>query len=174
MLSAVVLCADARVPVSVSAEAMVRTLSSLVPAAIEGLVRDVTLATVAGDPQAARVADHAGCGLVEAASPGLVIAGALAATRGDLVFVLRAGRAPEHGFLEELVDLFDGSAHRLPSAVLRAAPASFAARLAPALSPVEGLIGRKSLLPRDASSLEGLRRALSAPVTLRSRLRRVV
>lgn len=175
MLSALIIAADARVPVSASPEAMARSLAALVPAAIRGLLRDVTLAALAGAAQADSIADHAGCGLAEAASPQAVLAAGLARARGERILLLRAGYAPEAGFVEELADQFDrdpGSAPR--SAILHVRPETFLARLLPLLSPVEALIVRRADIGKNVDSLAGLRGALIAPMRFRCRLRRVV
>ncbi|MDB5644321.1 MAG: uncharacterized protein JWN07_3638, partial [Hyphomicrobiales bacterium] len=102
MLSAIILAADAR-QAPVPPDALVRTLAALVPAAIEGLVRDVTLAGLAGS-ELADIADHAGCEFVESVDAGMIIAHALKIARGPNVFLLRAGRAPEAGFIDEIGD----------------------------------------------------------------------
>lgn len=174
MLSAVIVASDGRVRVSASPEAMVRTLASLVPAAIEGLIRDVTLAATNGTAQAAEIADHAGCALALSAGPDSVLAAGLAAARGDLVLILRAGRAPEAGFIEEITDMFGVARTRAPAAaILRASPATLLQRLFPGLGAVEGLIVRKAAIAPGVSSLEQLRGALASPREFRCRLRLV-
>ena len=174
MLSAVIFAGAGPGRSFASPEAIVRTLASLVPAAIAGTVRDVTLAAMSGAPGARQIADHAGCELVEAATPGDVLRAAIAAARGDLLFVLLAGRAPEPGFDEEETALFDRASDRTPRAAeLRAEPGAFLHRLIPAISPVEGLIARRRDMAAGAADFAGLRRALSAPVAMKCRLRRV-
>jgi hypothetical protein len=84
----------------------VRTLSALVPAAIEGIVRDVTLACAGDIAELRKIADHAGCEIAEAADPAGAIAAGLASARGDLLLILRAGYAPQSGFIEEIADMF--------------------------------------------------------------------
>ncbi len=175
MFSAVVLSIVSGVPVSASPEAMARTLASLVPAAVEGLIRDVTLAALTGADQARTIADHAGCSLAEAAAPEGVLAAGLAGVRNELVFILRAGYAPQAGFIEEIVDLFSLAESRSPrSAIMRAIPDSLTTRLFPVMNPVHGLIARRRDLPPKPASFEALRRSLAAPATMRCRLRPVV
>ena len=158
---------------SFSAESVARTLASLVPAVVEGVVRDVTLVAPAGVAHLRELADHAGCALAEAAAGDFLLAG-LAAARGDLLFIVLAGRAPDPGFTVEVVDLFDKSSERAPrSALLRAEPDTFPQRLVPALCPAEGLIARRGDLSRNISTFADVRRKLIAPVALRCRLRRV-
>ena len=141
MLSALVLYrADpsARAP----AEPAVRTLAALVPAAMEGVLRDVALA----GPAAAgfeSVADHAGCLWVEAEDEKTQIARGGAALRERNVFVIVAGAIPEPGFTQELDDMLREGAS---SVALRFAPASFMQRLAPSLAPVAAQIVPRDLL----------------------------
>ena len=173
MLSVVVLAADARVRVSATPDAIVRTLGSLVPAVVDGLIRDVALAAVAGSQQAREIADHSGCAFAEAPDHEGVLRAGLAAVRGDLVFVITAGRAPEAGLIDEIARLFDtGVAPR--AAIARAAPERFFERVFPALCGVEAAIVRKSLIGEPAASLSELRRQLGSPAVLRRRLYRVM
>jgi hypothetical protein len=172
LLSALVIASDAGVRVSPSPEAVVRTLSALVPAAIEGLIRDVVLAGPSGHAELRSIADHAGCELAEAPQLGAVIAEGMRRTRGDALLILRAGRAPERALFEELTDLAD-ELHRLRVLRIRAMPESFAARLLPGLAPAVGLVALKSALPGQSPHLEALIRAARPQGTLRARLRRV-
>ena len=172
MLSAIIIVSDGNVPVSPSPEALVRTLAALVPAAIEGLVRDVVLAAPSGNPDLARIADHAGCEIAEADTPTAVIAAGLKAARGDALLVLRAGHAPERGFFEEMADLSDRLG--LMGAVrVRATPESFLTRLLPGLTASVGLVALRRSLPSQAPHLEGLISAARPKQTMRLRLRRV-
>ena len=172
MLSAVVLASDLSAQRSASSEAVVRSLSALVTAAIEGLVRDVTLACVGDNPDLRKIADHAGCEIAEAADPAGVIAAGLASARGDMLLILRAGYAPQAGFIEEIADMF-GRATRPAALRFRAVPASFLTRLAPGFSPVRGLVANRAILDAASPDFATLvRRAGGAP-TARTRLRPV-
>ena len=172
MLSAIVLAADSRHKPA-SPEAMVRTLAALVPAAIEGLVRDVTLAGPAGSDLAA-IADHAGCEFTECTDPGQIVAQALKLARGPVVFLLRAGRAPEAGFIDEIGDFLARSDAGQRGALMRDRPETFWTRTMPVLSPVVGLIAaRQRMMEAGKGDLEGLVKALRPQVTLRARGRRV-
>ncbi len=172
MLSAIVLAADSRHGPA-SPEAMVRTLAALVPAAIEGLVRDVTLAGPAGSDLAA-IADHAGCEFTECMDPGQILAQSLKLARGPVVFVLRAGRAPEAGFIDEIGDFLARSDAGQRGALMREKPETFWTRMIPVLSPVVGLIAsRQRMMEAGRGDLASLARALRPQVTLRARGRRV-
>jgi hypothetical protein len=172
VLSAIIIVSDGRVPVSPSPEAVVRTLSALVPAAIEGLVRDVVLAAPSGNADLARIADHAGCQLAEAGGAADVISAGLRMARGDALLVLRAGHAPERGFFEELADLNDRLG-LLGSARVRAMPERFLTRLLPGLAPSVGLVALRRNLPAQAPHLEALISAARPRETMRLRFRRV-
>jgi hypothetical protein len=172
MLSAVVLATDRSTPQSASPEAVVRTLSALVTAAIEGLVRDVTLATGGESLELRKIADHAGCEIAEAADPAGAIAAGLASARGDLLLVLRAGYAPQAGFIEEIADMFQ-RATRPDALRFRAVPDSFFTRLAPGFSPIRGIVAKRSVLDATSPDLATLVRRAGAAPTARARLRPV-
>lgn len=172
MLSAIVLAADASQK-PVSPDALVRTLAALVPAAIEGLVRDVTLAGLAG-AELAEIADHAGCEFTESADPSMILAHALKRARGPNVFLLRAGRAPEAGFIDEFSDFLARSDAGARGALMREKPETFWTRTLPALSAPAGLIAsRQRMMDAGRGDLAALVRALRPQVTLRVRGRRV-
>ena len=114
--------------------ALTRSLGALVPAAVAGLVRDVTIAGPAG-LDLGLVADHAGCGFVEAAAERDWLAKALPLAKGPDCLVLRAGFVPGTGFIEELRDQ-PAKARGL----LRAAPIAWPQRLFPATAPVAAAV----------------------------------
>jgi hypothetical protein len=105
MLSTIVFCEDkpASAPGRDLAEVLARTLASLVTAKVEGLLGDVRIAGPAGKSLGV-VANHAGCALIEAENEANWLGLALQAARGPDVFLLRCGRAPEAGFIEEAMD----------------------------------------------------------------------
>ncbi|MDB5651578.1 MAG: uncharacterized protein JWL62_3098 [Hyphomicrobiales bacterium] len=172
MLSAIVLATDALTPLT-AADAVVRTLSSLVPAAIEGLVRDVTLAGLMGG-ELPHISDHAGCTLVESEDARSVLREAIAAARGPNIFIIRAGRAPEAGFIEEIADLLAARSAAERGALLRERPETLRARLFPGLAPSAGLVSTRDVLMQlGATSFASLARRAKPAVTLRARARRV-
>lgn len=140
-------------------ERIVRSLSSLVDATIQGLVADAVLA---GPPNLGleRIADEAGCALVEQESPAGGLAAALTVVRQSDVFLFAAGHAVERGFVEEARDIlvFGGLAQ---ARVLKAAPDSFLTRLAPNLGRPVGLLARKQdVMQAGASDFSALARRL--------------
>ncbi len=172
MLSAIILACDRSAPQPASLEAVVRSLSSLVPATIEGLVRDVTLASAGDNEDLRKIADHAGCEIAMAADFADVIAAGLAAARGDLLLILRAGFAPQAGFIEEVSDCFQRATR--PGALrFRAVPAGLLTRIAPGLAPVQGLVAKRAVLDPISPDLPTLVRRAGSAATARTRLRPV-
>jgi len=161
MLSVVLLAFDSFAPAQGDAAALlrervVRSLSSLIEGCVQGLFADASLA----GPQNVgleRIADEAGCNLVEAATVRAGLAGALTAARCPDVFVLRAGYAIERGFIDEARDALGFG----KPAVLRAAPHSLVTRLAPGFAEPVGLLARKeALVAAAAADLPALSRRL--------------
>lgn len=170
MLSVVILVADARVPDLCPPGAVARTLASLTPAVVDGLVRDATLATLTTDPAGADIADEAGCALATADRPESVLNAGLAMARGDALLVIRAGYAPGPGFCEEASDLIA----RWPAAALmRVEPDGFVTRLAPQWANVAAVMAPRARLRLPAADFNALARALRTAPTMRTRLRRV-
>jgi hypothetical protein len=143
MLTAVLLAYDAPAR-PLRRDAVARSLASLVEACVQGLVADAVLA---GRPDSGleKVADEAGCALVEAQRAEEGLSRALALARYDDVLVLLAGHAVERGFIDEVNDAF-AYGDRSRALVLRAAPDSLVTRLAPRLATPVGLIASKSAL----------------------------
>ena len=172
MLSAIVLACDASQPHPARPEAVVASLAALVPAVIDGLVHEASLAVTAGDPTMREIADHAGCQLVEAVAAAEVLAAALAAARGPRVLVLRAGCVPDQGFGEDLAEFLRAGPD--DCALLRQTPSGRLARFLPWLAPVAGVAGARVRM-REAGkrSLEDLARVLRPPRIFRCRAIRV-
>lgn len=150
-----------------SGEGVVRTLSALVPAAIEGIVRDVALASPVRSEDLSRIADLAGCAYVHASADALVRE-SLAALKGPRILALRAGRVPEQGFLDELADLANN--HARQSAVLLDPPHSILARLLPRLSRASGLAAPRGALAGTRGDLAAMAKALASPVVFKARM----
>jgi hypothetical protein len=172
MLSTVVFCdEDSDRRARDLLENLVRTLGSLVSANVEGLLGDVAIAGPAGEGLGA-IADHAGCALIEAPGEADWLRQAIEAARGPDLLLLRSGRAPEAGFIEEVGDFLLGGGGR--AARLRAAPEAFSERLFPGLAPVAGLIApRASCLRAPSSRFRRLVDFIRPDATLRTRARRI-
>jgi hypothetical protein len=176
MLSTVVFCEDkpASAPGRDLAEVLARTLASLVTAKVEGLLGDVRIAGPSGKGLGA-VANHAGCAVIEAENEAEWIYLALHAARGPNVFLLRCGRAPEAGFIEEVGDFLAGNIKdQWRAACLRAAPESFIERVFPAAAPLAGLIAPRGLLLRaPRGGFAKLARCIGPAATFQTRARRI-
>jgi hypothetical protein len=150
MLSTIVFCEDkpASAPGRDLAEILARTLACLVPAKVEGLLCDVRIAGPAGTGLSL-VANHAGCALIEAENEADWLSLALQSARGPDIFLLRCGRAPEAGFIEEAADFLAADTKDSSRAAwLRAAPESFLEWVFLSLAPVAGLIAPHHLMLR--------------------------
>ncbi|MBA5778423.1 glycosyltransferase [Stappia sp. F7233] len=92
------------IPTFNSEQALLRTLSALVPAAAEGVVREVVVADGGSTDGTHLIADAAGAELIEVAgSQGERLAGgADAARRGEWLMFLAPGSVLEPGWSEEL------------------------------------------------------------------------
>lgn len=186
MLSTIVFCEEKpdaeRRPGRELAEILARTLGSLVGAKVDGLLRDVAIAGPAGQ-DLITIADHAGCGVIEAAREADWLRLAIEAARGPDILLLRSGRAPEAGFIEEAGDFLrmralanDGGSNteRDRAARLRAAPENLLERLFPGLAPLAGLIAPRDLClraPKDRFA--ALAHFVGPATTLRTRARRI-
>ncbi len=149
-----------------SSEAIVRTLSALVPAAIEGVVRDVALVSQSRNDDLSRIADHAGCEYVEAPGDDLIGAG-LAVLKEPRIFILRAGRVPEHGFVGELADFAAYSAQQC--GLLLEAPNSLLTRIMPRFSRASGVVAPRAALAGARPDIAALAKAVASPIVFKSR-----
>jgi hypothetical protein len=172
MLSTIVFCEDKPATGRNLTEVLARTLASLVTAKVEGLLGDVRIAGPAGKSLGV-VANHAGCALIEAENEAEWLGLALQAARGPDVFLLRCGRAPEAGFIEEAADFLTANT-KDRAACLRAAPESFLERIFPPAAPLAGLIAPRGLLlhaPRGG--FRKLARCIGPAATFQTRARRI-
>lgn len=104
---------------------LVPTLAMLVPGAVSGVVRDVTLADGGSTDRTAEIADMAGCVLIASPAPlGRRLREAAATTRGSWLMFLRPGVVLEATWLEETARFIaeqDGDQGRGLAAVFRRA-----------------------------------------------------
>ena len=176
MLSTIVFCEDkpAGRPGRDLAEVLARTLASLVTAKVEGLIGDVRIAGPA-EKGLGVVANHAGCALIEAENEADRLGLALQAARGPDVFLLRCGRAPEAGFIDEAGDFLENNTKdKSRAACLRAAPESILERVYPSLAPIAGLIAsRDSMLRAPRGGFRMLARCIGPATAFQTRARRI-
>jgi hypothetical protein len=98
MLSAVI-------PVFYEEPALLDTLAALAPAAAEGMIRDVALATPGASEFTRTVADAAGCAMIEGpADRAALLANAGASMRADWILVLEQGFVPAAGWMGAVSD----------------------------------------------------------------------
>jgi len=81
-------------------EALARTLASLIPAAVEGVVRDVLVCDRGSSDQTHRVAEHAGCHFI---AEGGVAAG-IKQAKGEWLLILEPGARLVEGWTEAVLD----------------------------------------------------------------------
>ncbi|MGH6822261.1 MAG: transposase [Methylocella sp.] len=176
MLSTIVFCEDwpAGGPRRDLAEVLARTLASLVTAKVEGLLGDVRIAGPARKGLGV-VANHAGCALIEAENEAGWLHLALQAARGPDVFLLRCGRAPEAGFIDEAADFLGADTKdQSRAAWLRAAPESFFERIFLSLAPAAGLIAsRDSMLRAPRGGFQKLAGFVAPATAFHTRARRI-
>ena len=143
------------------AELLARTLASLVTAKVEGLLGDVRIAGPAGK-NLSILANHAGCDLIEAENEAAWLGLALQEARGPNVFLLRCGRIPEAGFIEEAGDFLASHSKDQPrAAYLHALPESFIERIFPSLARSQVLSPPAiSCWPRRAAAFQSSRALL--------------
>lgn len=128
------------------AGAVLRTLAALVPATIDGVLRDVTLLKVGDAGDIAGMADEAGCRLVEERDLPAALARGAASARSPWVFVVQAGTVPSRLFGEEAARALESRQTTGEALFLREAPTSLLARWFPSLAPVAGVILPRSRL----------------------------
>lgn len=174
MVTAIVLSPSlgASTPHPRAAEAVARSLGSLVRGSVEGILREAIIVGPASD-ELEKIADHAGCGFIEAHSHQQALTGALAQARYDIAFMLQGGYGPQASFVEETADLLLNAA--FPGAVLRRWPEDFLSRVAPAFSPAVGvLVGRDKLQRATVRNFTQAVRQLRLRHTLSARAHRLV
>lgn len=139
---------------------LARTLAALVPAAVEGLVREVIVVDGGSTDQTHSVADHAGCRMTS----GDDMAKAISTAKGDWIMFLEAGSKPVGDWMEA-VSVHIGNA-RSPArfSIARAGRQPFLLRV----------LGRKSAL-RDGlivskSQATALLRKRKSPSFLKKRI----
>ena len=147
MLSTIVFTPPAAADTAGRAGALMRTLAALVPAAVQGVVRDVTLLQVGNMASLAGIADEAGCHIVEERDFPAALARGVAGARSPWIFVVKAGTVPSRLFGEEAARALEGGLEVGRALLLREQPTSLPARWFPSLAPVAGVI-----LPRERLS----------------------
>ncbi|MBO0661663.1 glycosyl transferase family 2 [Jiella sp. MQZ9-1] len=84
-------------------QALAKSLASLVPGAVEGVVREVLLVDRGMGPEARKVADHAGCRLIVAAT----LREAVRTAKGDWLLFLEPGARLQPGWIGAAIEHAD-------------------------------------------------------------------
>ena len=149
---------------------LVRTLGALVPAIVEGVVRDVTVISSVADDEIRRITDHAGCGLVENPDFDMALRECIAQARSTMVFLLRAGAYLNREFIDEAAREFGPEqAVQGRPLLLREAPDRLMTRVMPDLAPVAGLIAPMATLAAPIKNFDALVRRQRTALTLQAR-----
>ena len=82
---------------------LAQTLATLVPGAVTGLVREVVLIDREMGPAARKVAEHAGCAIVETEE----FRGAISAAKGEWLLCLEPGARLQPGWQEAIGEHFE-------------------------------------------------------------------
>lgn len=156
-------------------EGLVRTLASLVAPHIQGVLGDVTILGPKGH-ELERIADYAGCAMIEAEGGNRGGGRVFENLRFDQFLLLRSGYGLKADFIEEAGDLarFNRRAS-IPVMKLLSEPEDLVQRLFPGMAEIAGIIAPKSLgLETSCDCLSRLMRKRRNAQTLRTRARRTI
>jgi len=152
------------IPTMNSERSLVPTLAMLVPGAMSGLVREVTLIDAGSTDDTATIADAAGCNFLTSAAPlGPRLREAAAAARGPWLMFLRSGIVLDADWLDEIARFlaaddgaqstqFDRDAHRT---FVASKPSGMAAVFRRAASPRGGRPSANEFFARMIAVLTG-------------------
>ncbi len=153
-----------------SLAAVLRTLSALVPATIDGAVRDVALLVVGDGGEVSAIADEAGCGFIREASFEAAMARGIAEARATWICVLQAGALPGRGFAEDVANALEEAGDPPHALLLRGEGGRFG-RIFPSLAAVAGVIApRQRFSGRACASFADLLRNARPARTLLGRV----
>lgn len=176
MLSGIVTISSSCVRDPFPAQTLLRSLSTLVPGVVNGLLGDLTIACPRGAGGIGPVADHAGCVLTIGDTLTQAFTRALEPLRHDNVLVMDMRFAAPGGFHLELDELLQAG---VPRMVMRAESRGLMRRLMPAWGQAAMCIGtRQDFREIVATSSaepgpEFLARRLQRPRVMRSQAMRL-
>ncbi|WP_274629841.1 glycosyltransferase [Arvimicrobium flavum] len=107
-----------------SEEGLARTLASLVPGAVDGVIRDVIVCDCGSTDETHHVAEHAGCHFVTEG-----IADAVKQAKGDWLLILEPGARLSEGWIEPVVHHVSKSTIAAQFSRAKAARAPFLSRV---------------------------------------------
>ncbi|MFI5015511.1 MAG: glycosyltransferase [Hyphomicrobiales bacterium] len=171
------------IPVRDEEERLVRSLAALVPLAAEGLVADVVIADCGSRDATLRVANAAGCAILEnCRDRGSAIAAAVAMARKSWLLLLAAGDIPDEEVAmaaRDHIALTERAGAPRAGAFL-ALPAGAGVLRRAALSLAFDVFGhaapghRRVLAPREEASVLAVTHERWRGVRLKARIRRMV
>jgi glycosyltransferase involved in cell wall biosynthesis len=142
-------------------EALARTLASLIPAVVEGAIRDVVVCDLGSTDQTRYVAEHAGCHFL---ATGGIAAGVVQA-KSDWLLILEPGARPLEGWTDAVIAHANKSTMPARFSRARGSGPGFLARIfAGNRALVQGLLITKrqaAPLSKNASGAEALARGLA-------------
>jgi hypothetical protein len=141
--------------------ALMQTLNALIPAVVEGLVRDLIIIGDASDQRLVALADQCGCGIANASDLDAV----LQAARCDWVLAFQAGAVPESGWQEAVESVFASASTTMPDAFRfkrsPLSPQSLMAKLFSSNTILNlGVIAKRSALLNQKGNIETKSKAL--------------
>lgn len=140
-------------------DGLARTLTSLVSAAVEGIVREVIVCDAGSTDSTQKVAEHAGCTFLSVANAGA----AARQAKGEWLLLLEPGAKLVDGWTEAVAIHVDASHVAARFARSRHAPLSLMDRLFPRRKPLaDGLIVARSVaIAQGERSAEAIAKAVS-------------
>ena len=168
MISAIVLARREGRPSEDVRELAARSLSWLVSAVVQGVVRDVIVACPPSWP-VDDIMGHAGCALVRAQREEDRLGEAAVGAKCPRVLVIEAGYQPEGPLIAE-IDAIERRLAADAAALLLAIPSSVLQRLLPDRAPVLGVLAPRGWLLRENPTFANLARRARHGVRLRTRL----
>lgn len=143
-------------------EALARTLSSLIGAAVDGVVRDVVVCDRGSSDHTAHVADHAGCVWLEEAD----IAAGIRRAKGDWLVILEPGARLQGEWAEAVLGHVSNATIPARFSRSRSDPTPFLSRIFSSRRPLaDGLVISKrqaGSLARAGGDAASLARGISA------------
>jgi hypothetical protein len=138
-------------------EAIVRSLTALVPGVVQGHVRDVTIIADRPDQRVLSIADEAGCDVIS--DDHSALHHGIARAREQAILLLRAGALVDAACLDEMAQEVEaGLAHT--AFILRARPQHFLERLFPQLALPVGILAQRAIWHSALSTDAGLRQCV--------------
>jgi hypothetical protein len=143
------------------ARTVMQTLNALIPAVVEGLVRELVIMSDDDDQRLAALADQCGCGLARTLDLETILRNA----RCEWVLALKAGSVPESGWQEAIEAVFADNQQDIAQAFrFRRSPLSPKGLVAKLFAPDHpldlGMVAKRSALLAQKGGMDARSRAL--------------